>query len=101
MTTPADITLAQLGGHRFTVMTGARDLFHSDGGRTLQFKLPRGSAKNKATFVKVTLNDNDEYTVTFMSYRNLDVKTISEHDHVQASNLRGLFTSQTGLYLNI
>jgi hypothetical protein len=99
MTTPADITLAQLGGNRFKLMTGARDLFSSDGGRTLQFKLPR--CANKANLVTITLEDSDEYTVKFMKYRNLDVKTISEHERVQAGNLRTVFESQTGLYLNI
>lgn len=99
--TNADVILEQLGGQRFKVMTGARDFYYSNGGRTLQFKLSARLTSNKANFVTVTLDDNDEYTVTFIKYRQLEMRTVSEHDSVPASNLRELFKGQTGLDVSL
>ena len=92
----AQTILAQLGGNRFTAMTGARALL--DLGDGLQFDLPRG-ARNCANKVSVRLTPADLYDVRFMRFnrRTLDVETISQIEGVDAESLRRVFTSATGL----
>jgi hypothetical protein len=91
----ADTILAQLGGGRFTAMTGAKN--YSYGNRYLQFQLPR--LCNGVNYVKVALEINDTYTVTFGKYsaRTLEFKIIDSREMVYADNLRAIFTERTGL----
>jgi hypothetical protein len=93
----------QLGGRRFDLMTGAKDfIFDSDATTTsLTFKLPRGTARNRANLVKVTLNPTDTYTVAFFRFKGFDVKQVSEHSDIYADMLRPLFAEQTGLALSL
>jgi len=97
--TPAQITLQHLGGNHFVVMTGAKDFVGGDG---LMFSLPRGAAKNKSTKVRIDLQPNDTYRVTFMKWKNrLDLVEISKHEDVYADRLRWLFERETGLYTRL
>jgi hypothetical protein len=89
--------LVQLGSNRFLAMTGAKQLV--DLGDGLQFGLPRG-ARNKANKVRITLVA-DEYTVEFWYIRGANMRKISEFERVGAEALRGLFTSETGLDINL
>lgn len=99
----AQIILNQLGGSRFVAMTGAKNLIST--GRdekqlgALSFKLPRGFAAKGINYVRVTLDSDDTYTVTFAKFntRSYEVKTVSEFAGVYNDSLRGLFTSETGL----
>lgn len=95
--TVAETILAQLGGRRFLVMTGAKNLLAGDS--SLNFDLPGGSAKNKATKVRVTLTARDDYTVEFYSWnaRALDLKALAKVDGIYCDNLREVFTDATGL----
>lgn len=90
----ANTILAQLGGNRFTAMTGAKNLV--GGASSLQFDIGRG-ATNKANKVRVTLGADDLYTVEFFHYRALNLRTISKREGVYADNLREVFTSETGM----
>lgn len=92
----AETILAQLGGNKFIAMTGARNFMRGE--RYLQFQLPRG-ATNKAKYVKIALELNDTYTVTFSTMKRgtYEVAIISTHEMVYADALRTLFTEQTGL----
>jgi hypothetical protein len=94
----AQTILAQLGGSRFIVMTGAKDFLSDDA--TLRFSLPRG-ATNKANRVAITLGLDDLYVVRFQQYRNLSVSEISVHDDIDCNQLRALFTAQTGLEVSL
>jgi len=102
----ATTILEQLGGSKFLVMTGAKDLLHGDD--HLQFRLPRGAAvRNKATNVRIELLAGDYgYKLTFYkASRKLDktlgfkipsIETISETE-VIPENLREVFKRETGL----
>lgn len=92
----AQTILAQLGGDKFIAMTGAKNLARGD--RYLQFQLPRG-ATNRAKYVKIALEINDTYTVTFsrMMRGTYEVVIISTHEMIYAEQLCELFTAQTGL----
>jgi hypothetical protein len=98
----ADIILAQLGGNRFIAMTGAKNFLQDK--RNLQFDLPRGTTKNKATRVQVTLiTDKDTYTVDFHSWngRKFEFKHVATIEDVYADNLQTVFTQHTGLYTHL
>lgn len=88
----AETILAQLGGNRFLVMTGARNLLHDTA--SLSFKLP---AIAKANYVKITLDPDDTYSVEFGRVRGLGYFKMSTLSGVYADNLQSVFTSHTGL----
>ena len=95
----AQTILDQLGGRRFVVMTGARNL----GGTadSLSFKLPSNTSKNKATHVKVTLAKDDTYTVEFFRFRGTKGGVIATHTGIYADLLASLFTEETGLAVSL
>lgn len=93
------IILEQLGGNRFLAMTGAKNLVRS-GDTTLQFSLPRGTA-NKANKVRIELDANDLYTVSFFNIRGVNVKVIETVEGVFAEDLRRVFTDRTGFYCTL
>lgn len=106
----ADIILQQLGGHRFLVMTGARDLI-SDGD-TLRMSLPQNMSK--ANRLEITLDySTDTYTMRFYKYtagrlntktwswtedKVVEVKTV---DGVYCDMLQEIFTMVTGMYTHL
>ena len=60
----ADIILEQLGGNKFLVMTGAKNLIAD--GDTLRMSLPKNmSGANK---LEITLDATDTYTMRFYKY---------------------------------
>lgn len=95
--------LNQLGGHRFVVMTGARNISALDSG--LCFKLPGTMTKNHVNYVKIELNSLDLYDVEFWNYRmkHYDVtkKLIARYDGVYNDMLVPLFKQNTGLEVTL
>ena len=57
--------LDQLGGHKFVVMTGAKELV--DCGMGLRFKIGRNASK--ANMVTINLNGLDLYDIGFYKYQ--------------------------------
>lgn len=98
-TTVATTILQQLGGGRFVTMTGAKHVF-SDGD-ALVFQLPRNFAKDGINAVRVQLEADDTYTVTFTKIGTARTgyasKIVARHENVYADSLRQVFTSTTGL----
>ena len=91
----AQTILRQLGGNKFVTMTGAKQLIvYPD---ALSFQLPAGTTKNKANYVKITLNKNDLYDVSFCKIFRLEMRELSRFDDISSDGLGGLFTSETGL----
>ncbi len=97
--TVAQTILEQLGGRRFTQMTGAKN--YVDYGNALSFHLGRNSSR--ANLVKIILEANDTYTVEFsrFSMRTLDVKLLDSISDVYADQLQEIFTRKTGLYTSL
>jgi hypothetical protein len=93
--TIAQTVLEQLGGNRFLAMTGARALVNT--GTGLRFDLPR--AKSGINKVAVELTPADEYTVRAYRYsrRTLECPEVATREHIQAADLRRVFTTLTGL----
>ena len=98
--TIASITLQQLGGNRFAAMTGAKNFSGHD--NTLEFKLPRGFAKNKANHVAITLDPSDTYTMSFYRYTpRAGYVELSIIDGLYFDQLCDVFTAETGLYTSL
>lgn len=91
----AQTILAQLGGRRFQVMTGAKNFV--GGENYLMFKLPATLTKGKGNYFKITLNGWDLYDIEFTKNTVKSTKTISEYSSVYAEDLGRLFTAMTGL----
>ena len=104
----ATTILAQLGGHKFVVMTGAKNLL-ALGAETqpdyagLRFRLPGagGRTKNGINLVTITLLPSDTYHLRFEKSRRgkfgFTSKTIAEHDGIYDDQLQEIFTRETGL----
>ena len=99
----ANEILKQLGGHKFVVMTGAKDIYALDSG--VQMRLPGGGGfcRNGINKVRITLNSLDLYDVEFLKVRKVRgswdyaVDTIAKHEGVYDDMLEDIFTQETGL----
>lgn len=95
----AETILEQLGGHKFIVMTGAKNMMYAEAG--LHFKIGTG-AVNKATHCHIDLDVlADTYTVKFFRVRGTNVATLLERDNVYADSLGEIFTHHTGFALSL
>lgn len=106
----ASTILDQLGGRRFLVMTGAKNLLATGNG--LRFKIGRNASK--ANMVEITLNGLDLYDIRFFKYipSKLVVnhakqtaewkpeknETVKEFSDIYCDQLQELFTETTGMY---
>lgn len=99
--TVANTIVAQLGGGRFRLMTGAKDFVGDKDG--VSFRLPK--AKDGINIVRVKLTANDDYTVRFERLRKVgglpEFKVVREVEGVYADNLQEVFTNHTGLYTRL
>lgn len=99
----ANTIRTQLGANRFEAMTGAKNWVGDK--NSVQFDIGRNGSK--ANKVKVELDGNDEYKVSFFKYstpgftKSGELKgglsTLKVIEGVQVSNLREVFTAFTGL----
>lgn len=89
----AETILAQLGGRQFIAMTGACNIGGDARGLQLRFK-----GSKVANHLRVTLERNDTYTVTFSKIRGLDCREVASREMVYSDSLRTVFTAITGLY---
>ena len=98
----AQTIINQLGGHKFVVMTGAKEIYATQSG--VQFKV---SGKDGINFVKVDLTSADLYDVTY-ARKTFSRKTLTASNVVKASSnglyfdmIRADFESKTGLYTSL
>ncbi len=91
MQTITKTILDQLGGCRFTAMTGAKNFTaHPDG---LSFRVP----SKKANYIKITLKSDDTYKMDFKRIWGYKVIDVKEFDGVYNDQLQKLFTEVTGM----
>lgn len=104
----ANTILQQLGGKRFLVMTGSKNLVGND--YSLSMQLVRN--KSKANKLKITLTPMDDYTVEFIRQTNghftknyswIDSKyeIIKKISGVYFDQLQEIFEDVTGLYTHL
>ena len=94
----AKTILAQLGGNKFCVMTGAKDLVVGD--RSLSMSLGRNSSNSN--YLKITLDPYDLYEMEFCKLgRYGDKKSVKTYDMLPWSCLTEIFTKHTGMYTSL
>ena len=88
----------QLGGNRFRVMTGAKNMVSHE--FALSMKIGRNTTN--ANFMVVELNGNDLYNVTFAKLTKMgEMKSVKEYDNVYNDMLVSIFESHTGMYTTL
>jgi len=96
--TIARTILDQLGGHKFRVMTGAKNFL--DLGDALSMRLGRNSSNSN--HLKISLNSMDLYDVRFSKWtKKFEEKSVKEYNNVYADSLVELFESHTGMYTKL
>ena len=96
MTNVAKTILEQLGGRRFIIMTGARNLMN--GGTYLSFALPgKNFCKQDINYVRVELTSADEYNMVFCRIRGTKVTEVAKHEGIYNNQLQEIFMQETGL----
>lgn len=95
--TVAKTILQQLGGNRFLVMTGAKNLVGSENSLAMKINGRNGAGK-KVSHVRITLTPEDTYTVETMNVYGSKVTTVNTRLNVYCDSLRESFESLTGLY---
>ena len=87
-----------LGGNRFRVMTGAKNLTSHE--FALSMKIGRN--KPNANFMIVELNGLDLYDLTFAKVTKMgEMKSVREYNNVYNDMLVSLFESHTGMYTSL
>ena len=95
--TVAKTILEQLGGNKFRVMVGAKNLVGSE--NSLSFKFMHNSSKS--TICRVTLTPMDVYEVEFSHIRNYDKIVDKTFDNVYNDSLVEIFEDYTGLHTSL
>ncbi len=87
-----------LGGNKFRVMTGAKNLTSHE--FALSMKIGRN--KTNANFMIVELNGLDLYDITFAKVTKMgEMKSVKTYDNVYNDMLVSLFESHTGMYTTL
>ena len=90
----ANTILAQLGGHRFCVMTGAKNLVGSDKG--LIFRFGRNASRSNQCEIRLD-GGSDTYTVLFYHLWKGRLVIDGSFEFVYAEDLRRVFERHTGM----
>ena len=94
----ARIIWEHLGGNKFRVMTGAKNLLNTGDG--LAMKLGRNSSNSN--YLKITLNSMDLYDMKFCKLtRKFEEKSVTEYCDVYNDMLTDVFTEHTGMYTKL
>ena len=98
MSDVANTIYRQLGGNRFRVMTGAKNMVSHE--FALSMKIGRNNTN--ANFMVVELNGNDLYNVTFAKLTKMgEMKSVKTYDNVYNDMLVSIFESHTGMYTTL
>ena len=94
----AETILEQLGGNKFRMMTGAKNLAGDE--TSLSMRIGRNSSNSN--YLKITLNSMDTYDMTFAKLTKMgELKSVSEYKNVYNDLMRGTFTAHTGMYTSL
>tara|TARA_R110000803_G_scaffold28011_11_gene65155 strand:- start:1062 stop:1370 length:309 start_codon:yes stop_codon:yes gene_type:complete len=87
--------IAQLGGNKFRMMTGAKNFVFSTTDKNLSMRIGRNG--NKINFVRVTLTDADLYDVEYGYVRGMNYTVRATESGIYCDMLRGSFERNTGM----
>ena len=98
MSAVANEIYRQLGGNRFRVMTGAKNMVSTENGIRMRI----GRNKTNANYMEVVLNSMDPYDITFAKVTRMgEMKSVRTYDNVYNDMLVSLFESHTGMYTSL
>ena len=90
--------LNQLGGNKFRVMTGAKNLMGFENG--LVMKIGRNSSNSN--YLKITLNSMDLYDMEFAKVSRMgEKKSVTEYNNVYNDSMVEVFEKHTGMYTKL
>ena len=90
--------LNQLGGNKFRVMTGAKNLMGFENG--LVMKIGRNSSNSN--YLKITLNSMDLYDMEFAKVSRMgEKKSVREYNNVYNDSMVEVFEKHTGMYTKL
>ena len=94
----AKTILEQLGGNKFRMMTGAKNLVGEED--SLSMRIGRNSSNSN--YLKITLNSMDTYDMKFCKLtRKFEEKSVSEYNNIYNDMLTDQFTAHTGMYTSL
>ena len=94
----AETILEQLGGNKFCMMTGAKNL----GGTENSLSMRIGRNSSNSNYLKITLNMMDLYDVKFSKLtRKFEEKSVTEYNDVFCDSLVEVFERHTGMYTKL
>ena len=91
--------LQQLGGNKFIMMTGAKNLAVDKAKNTLHMKIGR-NAKG-VNHLRIKLTGADLYDMEFLQVRAGKVKVKAKVKGIYADQLQKMFTKHTGMYTSL
>ena len=96
--TVAKTILEQLGGNKFCMMTGAKNLAGDE--NSLSMRIGRNSSNSN--YLKITLNSMDLYDMKFCKLtRKFEEKSVTEYSDVYNDMLTEVFEKHTGMYTSL
>ena len=96
--TVAKTILEQLGGNKFRMMTGAKNLAGDE--NSLSMRIGRNSSNSN--YLKITLNSMDTYDMKFCKLtRKFEEKSVTEYNNIYNDMLTDQFTAHTGMYTSL
>ena len=93
------LTMSNAGANRLKAMVGGKNFTFSSDEHFAAFKFT-AKAKNKANYMKITLNGNDLYDVEFGYIRGMNYTVRSTVEDMYFDTLKEYFETETGLYLS-
>ena len=94
----AETILKTLGGNKFRMMTGAKNLAGDE--NSLSMRIGRNSSNSN--YLKITLNSMDLYDMKFCKLtRKFEEKNVTEYSDVYNDMLTEVFEKHTGMYTKL
>ena len=94
----AKTILEQLGGNKFRMMTGAKNLAGDE--NSLSMRIGRNSSNSN--YLKITLNSMDTYDMEFAKLTRMgEKKSVTESNNIYNDMLTDQFTAHTGMYTSL
>jgi hypothetical protein len=90
----AKTIIEQLGGSQFVMLTGSKNFGAIENG--VSFRV--GKNAKRVSFVSITLDANDTYTMNFLNSKGV---TVAQAGEVYCDKLQDIFEQETELYVTL
>ena len=96
--TVAKTILEQLGGNKFCMMTGAKNLAGDENSMSMRI----GRNSSNSNYLKITLNSMDLYDMKFAKLTRMgELKSVKEEDKGEKEAMVEVFEKHTGMYTKL